>query len=118
MNVKRQTIVVIIAIAAVACSRKGDESPSAGVPATDARSTSVPAPATPVAAAPEPEAPIAAPPEPEAPATLTDVNLVAADVGGVVEQLTGFYGPGLTGHRLIDGLPAPTWLPPPTGPQT
>ena len=34
------------------------------------------------------------PAKPEPPATLTDVNLVAADMGGAVEELTGFYGPG------------------------
>lgn len=59
-----------------------------------------------------PEAPVAAPPEPEAPATLTEVNLVAADVGGAVEELTGFFGPGLLGNRMIDGLPDPAWFEP------
>jgi hypothetical protein len=59
-----------------------------------------------------PEAPVAVPPEPEAPATLTEVNLVAADVGGAVEELTGFFGPGLLGNRMIDGLPDPAWFEP------
>jgi hypothetical protein len=36
-------------------------------------------------------------------------NLAAADMGGAVEELTDNYGPGFTGRRLIDGLPAPTW---------
>jgi hypothetical protein len=54
--------------------------------------------------------PAAAKPEP--PATLTDVNLVAADMGGAVEELTGFYGPGLRGRRLIDGLLDTTWRAP------
>jgi hypothetical protein len=65
--------------------------------------------------APETKAPAVAieqPPAPEAPATLTDVNLVAAGVGGAVEELTGFYGPGLTGNRLIDGEAAATWYAP------
>lgn len=30
-------------------------------------------------------------------------------MGGAVEELTGNYGPGFTGRRLIDGLAAPTW---------
>jgi hypothetical protein len=38
-----------------------------------------------------------------------DVNLIAADMGGAVEELTDRYGPGFTGRRLIDGLLAPTW---------
>lgn len=60
--------------------------------------------------------PASAPPAKEstpiAPATLTDVNLVAADVGGAVEELTGFYGPGLMGYRLIDGQLDSTWFAP------
>jgi len=36
-------------------------------------------------------------------------NLVAADNGGAVEELTDNYGPGFTGRRLIDGLLTPTW---------
>ena len=39
----------------------------------------------------------------------SNTNLVAADMGGAVEELTDNYGPGFTGRRLIDGLPAPTW---------
>ena len=46
---------------------------------------------------------------PEPPATLTDVNLVAADMGGAVEVLSGSYGSGLTGHRLIDGSLDQAW---------
>ena len=46
------------------------------------------------------------------PATLTDVNLIAAEMGGAVEELTGFYGPGLSGGRLIDGRVEPTWRAP------
>jgi hypothetical protein len=36
-------------------------------------------------------------------------NLAAADMGGAVEELTGNYGPGYTGRRLIDGLAEPAW---------
>ncbi len=36
-------------------------------------------------------------------------NVAAADMGGAVEELTGNYGPGFTGRRLIDGLLDPTW---------
>src|SRR6185503_7062729 len=59
--------------------------------------------------------PTAAPAEPATPlppATLTDTNLVAANVGGEVEELTGFFGPGYSGRRLIDGLLEPTWRAP------
>lgn len=45
----------------------------------------------------------------DAPATLTKVNLVATNVGGGIEEITGFVGPGFTGRRLVDGLSAPTW---------
>ena len=33
-------------------------------------------------------------------------------MGGAVEEITGFFGPGLTGRRLIDGLPGPAWAVP------
>ena len=45
----------------------------------------------------------------DAPATLTKVNLVATDVGGGIEEITGFVGPGLTGRRLLDGRVDPAW---------
>ena len=45
----------------------------------------------------------------DAPATLTKVNLAATDVGGGIEQMTGFIGPGFTGRRLLDGRPTPAW---------
>src|SRR5438093_3851418 len=61
----------------------------------------------------------AGPSQPELPATLTDVNLAAADMGGAVEQLSANYdtehpdyGPGLLGRRLVDGLSGPTWFTP------
>jgi hypothetical protein len=43
------------------------------------------------------------------PAPATNTNLAAADMGGAIEDLTGNYGPGFTGRRLIDGLLDPTW---------
>ncbi len=45
----------------------------------------------------------------DAPATLTKVNLAATDVGGGIEEITGFVGPGFTGRRLLDGRSAPAW---------
>jgi hypothetical protein len=100
MRVRLITIFVLSAFAATACSNKEAEAPPANAPA---------------ATAPEPAAQasvVETPPVPEPPATLTDVNLVAADMGGAVEELTGFYGPGLDGRRLIDGLLDPTWRAP------
>jgi len=38
-----------------------------------------------------------------------NANVAAADMGGAVEELTGNYGPGFTGRRLIDGLTDPSW---------
>lgn len=108
-----RSIAATIAMAVLmgtACSNKESASSPASTP--DAK------PVTPAAHAPAvgepavPEAPMAMPPEPETPATLTDVNLVAADVGGVVEEVTGFYGPGLAGNRMIDGQPGPAWFAP------
>ena len=43
------------------------------------------------------------------PAALTKVNLAATDVGGGIEEITGFVGPGLTGRRLLDGRTDPAW---------
>jgi hypothetical protein len=43
------------------------------------------------------------------PLTGSTGNIAAADVGGHVEQLTGAYGPGFFGSRLIDGLAEPVW---------
>jgi len=97
----------LVLLHAVACAKDAGERPGgeSGTPTPPAATPSPP----PTASQPAPE-PAAAKPEP--PATLTDVNLVAADVGGAVEELTGFYGPGLRGRRLIDGLPTPTWRAP------
>ena len=61
-------------------------------------------------ATPAPAAPAAnGKPVPNALAPSEGVNLAAADMGGAVEELTGNYGPGFTGRRLVDGLLAPTW---------
>ena len=72
------------------------------------------APAEPVTAPPRAAAPVApaasAPPEP--PAALTDVNIASAEMGGAVEEVTGFYGSGFFGRRLVDGLDDPTWRAP------
>jgi hypothetical protein len=89
-------------LAGAACSRNEPESP----PAAKSGRATAPAERAPPAAMTEP------PPAPLPPATLTDVNLVTADMGGAVEELTGFYGPGLAGRRLIDGLAEPTWYAP------
>jgi hypothetical protein len=48
-------------------------------------------------------------PEPAPPAATEKANLAAADLGGAVEEITGSYGSGFTGRRLVDGLDAPTW---------
>jgi hypothetical protein len=45
----------------------------------------------------------------EAPATVTKVNLVATEVGGGIEEISGFVGPGFTGRRLVDGRAEPAW---------
>lgn len=103
MNRLRFAAVACSVLVAAACSKKADEPQAASAPA--------PAATAPAAdQAPTPEALPAPPPLP--PATLTDTNLVAADMGGEVEELTGFYGPGLSGRRLIDGLAEPTWRAP------
>lgn len=92
MNRLRLVTITCCVLAAAACSKKAGEPPAASVAA--------------------PAAPAAPPPRPGAPATLTSTNLVAADVGGEVEELSGFYGPGYAGRRLIDGMPEPTWRAP------
>ncbi|MGB5131504.1 MAG: hypothetical protein WBO00_02735, partial [Steroidobacteraceae bacterium] len=96
----RKTILVL-ALAALACAACSQKKEEATAPAE--------APAATTAASAPASAPIEAPPAPPPlpPATLTDVNLVAADMGGAVEELTGFYGPGLDGGRLIDGMSKP-----------
>jgi hypothetical protein len=46
----------------------------------------------------------------ERPGQLPSVNLAFTDLGGAVEEVTGNYGPGFTGRRLIDGLLKPAWI--------
>jgi hypothetical protein len=96
----------LVLLLGTACTKGGDNRPGSGrsPPATGAKTPA----AAPAPGVPAPEA-VA---KPEPPATLTDVNLVAADMGGAIEELTGFYGPGLSGRRLIDGSLEPTWRAP------
>ena len=110
----QRALVVVTAIAlagTAACSRKEESAPArpaaAAAPTTgaapDIAATSVtPAPAEPSASSPLP------------PATLTEVNLVATAVGGGLEDLTGGYGPGFMGRRLVDGEVVPPWKIPET----
>jgi hypothetical protein len=75
----------------------------------------------------------AATPAADAPEAIADANVAAADMGGAVEELTSYFGPGFkpsfnytrdgrpgeepvgtfgsgfTGRRLIDGLLEPAW---------
>jgi hypothetical protein len=95
---KLAAIVAVILLIGAGCSRKEER----GAPAVSSAPADHSAP-------PAPPAKDAPPPPP---ATLTDVNLAAADMGGAVEELTGVYGPGFIGRRLIDGLAEPTWRAP------
>lgn len=105
---KNTLALLALAVLLCACSRNEDAAPTAGAP-------------------PDSDAPQAAKP------VVTTVNLVAADMGGAVEELTsyfgpgfhpvlaysadghageepvGSFGPGFTGRRLIDGLLEPAW---------
>ena len=79
------------ALACAACSQKQEE---ASTPTANGPVETHPAPATP-------------------PATLTDVNLVASEMGGGVESLSnGNDQPGYLGWRLIDGALEPSWIAP------
>src|SRR4051812_47669116 len=49
-----------------------------------------------------------------APATLTDVNLAAEDVGGLIESISGNGVLDFMRHRLIDGKQVPPWKTPQT----
>ena len=81
MNNRIVSVFVLAILAGTACSQKGD--------------------------APAPAGPGAKPQDASPPAV--KVNIAAADMGGAVEELTGNYGPGFTGRRLIDGLLDPSW---------
>jgi hypothetical protein len=94
-------IIAVIVLAGGACGGKDRGSPENPVPAQGGTS-----PLTKNSSAPAKDS---APPEP---ATLTDVNLVAADMGGAVEELKEFLSPGMAGRRLLDGLSEPTWRSP------
>lgn len=108
----RKSLVAVAAVtlfAGVACSKKaGETTPAVAPPAESPSPAGTAAHETTAVAGTPGEDPSA----PAPPATLTDVNLVAADVGGVVEEVTGYFGPGLLGNRMIDGLPDPAWFEP------
>jgi hypothetical protein len=91
------TTIALTVLLGTTCSQKQIESPPASAPVAQA-----PVPETKTTA-------VEAAPAPEPLATLTDVNVAANDIGGGIEELTGNYGPGFTGRRLIDGLLDPTW---------
>ena len=102
-------LIAVIALAVVggaACSRRDESVPTE--PATAAPQAPQATPAAPVASE-RVEAPVELPP-----ARLTEVNLVATDVGGGIEELTGGYGPGFFGRRLVDGAEDPPWKVPET----
>ncbi len=106
------SVVVVGVLTGAMCARQNETPPAASV-----SPSASPSPA----AAPQSSAPAA------------DVNLAAADMGGAVEELpsyfgpgftpvfaytregrpgeerVGSFGPGFTGRRLIDGLTEPTW---------
>jgi len=81
VNNRIVSVFVLAILAGTACSQKGD--------------------------APAPAGPGAKPQDASPPAV--KVNIAAADMGGAVEELTGNYGPGFMGRRLIDGLLDPSW---------
>jgi hypothetical protein len=97
------TVFAVSMMAVTGCSQKSEESQpaNASVPAT-------PGSQPPTGEARAPSEPLI----PGPPATLTDVNVVAADMGGAVEELTGNFGTGLTGRWLIDGAVDPVWTAP------
>jgi hypothetical protein len=112
MKTCRIAVTMLALVVAAACSRQSDE----GNVATQTPPPSkVAQPAAPIASEPPTAMPASADePAPVVlpPATLTDVNLLIADMGGAVEELRDSYAPGLAGLRLIDGLPEPTWRAP------
>jgi hypothetical protein len=78
--------IAVILLACAACSRQGGVSP----------------PVSPTPGTPTPAAPLFG-------TKLTNVNVVANDVGGGIEELTANFGPGFTGRRMVDGLLTPSW---------
>jgi hypothetical protein len=87
-------VLVAAILTGAACSRQTDDSSR---------------PVTETVAAAEPTPIATPPPEPTPPAPTEKANLAAADMGGVVEEVTGSYGAGFMGRRFIDGLDAPPW---------
>lgn len=85
-------------------------------PAPDASPAPAPADTPPTAAAGAAPAPDSAPvPTATAvalPFTTTSVDVIASADGGEIERMTGVYGPGFTGRRLIDGKGDPSWQAP------
>lgn len=65
------------------------------------------APAAPPSAPAAPAGPPLVTPGP--PATTTTTDVAADAMGGEIEQLTGVFGPGFIGRRLLDEQPTPTW---------
>jgi hypothetical protein len=82
-------MLAVVLLHGTACSKGADQRPAGGSGGSQPPAA---ASASPAAGA-KPNS--GAPGDPEPPATVTDVNLVAADAGGAVEELTRFYGPGL-----------------------
>jgi hypothetical protein len=105
-SLARLGIVGALLLQATACDK------DAGKRQADAAGATPPATAPKAPAAEDPEQQSTTATAPEPPATLTDVNLVAADMGGAVEELSGSYGPGLTGRRIIDGRLDQAWSAP------
>jgi outer membrane protein OmpA-like peptidoglycan-associated protein len=78
---------------------------SAAVPISNSPAEESAGPAEPVA---ESTAPVSA----SVPVALPNgTDIVALNMGGTIESITGQCGPGLTGNRLIDGLQDPSWQP-------
>jgi outer membrane protein OmpA-like peptidoglycan-associated protein len=69
-----------------------------------------PAPAKTTASTPQTPPP-GPPPEVIPPFVPQNGNIVASDVGGIIESITSEYGPGYTGNLLIDGKTAASWKP-------
>jgi outer membrane protein OmpA-like peptidoglycan-associated protein len=82
--------------------------PASNSPAAPAASSPAEVPAVPVETgeASTPPAPARVPV-----AAAGGVDIVALNMGGAIESITGQCGPGPTGNRLIDGWQDPSWQP-------
>jgi len=89
-----RVVIAVALLAVAACSRQVDPPPE-------------PVMAVRVATSPPPTVETETPKPRSVPSER--VNLAAADMGGAVEEITGSFGPGFTGRRLVDGPDAPTW---------